>query len=61
MKNQFNTLTMWERRSIIYSSYFLGDEGKHWREHNKNLFSKEEILIRDWFAERKQLTKPILV
>lgn len=61
VKSQFTTLTMWERRSIIYSSYYLGDEGKHWRDHNKNLFSKEEVLMRDWFADRKQLTKPVLV
>lgn len=61
IKNQFTTLTTWERRAVIYSSYFLGDEGKHWREHNKNIFSKEEILIRDWCATRKQLNSPILV
>lgn len=61
IKNQFNTLTTWERRAVIYSSYFLGDEGKHWREHNKTIFSKEEILIRDWCATRKQLNSPILV
>jgi hypothetical protein len=61
IKNQFTTLTTWERRAVIYSSYFLGDEGKHWREHNKNIFSREEILVRDWCASRKQLNNPILV
>lgn len=61
IKNQFTTLTSWERRAFIYSSYCLGDEGKHWRLSNKNLFSKEELLVRDWFSERKNLNRPILV
>lgn len=61
IKNQFTTLTTWERRAVIYSSYYLGDEGKHWRDHNKNLFSKEEILVKDWCAIRKQTNSLILV
>ena len=61
IKNQFTTLSTWERRAFIYSSYCLGDEGKHWRGSNKNLFSKEELLIRDWCSERKSTNKPILV
>lgn len=61
IKNQFTTLTTWERRAVIYASYFLGDEGKHWREHNKHLFSIEESQIRDWCASRKQTNNLILV
>ncbi len=61
IKNKFNTLTIWERRAVINASYFLSDEGRHWREHNKNMFSKEEKLIRDWCSDRKQSNKPILV
>lgn len=61
IKNQFTTLTTWERRAFIYASYCLGDEGSHWRNSNKNLFSKEELLIRDWCSDRKQSDKPILV
>jgi hypothetical protein len=60
-KNQFTTMTSWERRAFIYASYFLGEEGKHWRDHNKHLFSVEEKLIRDWSSERKQTNKLILV
>ena len=60
VKNQFTTLTTWERRAFIYASYFLGDEGRHWRDHSKNLFSKEEALTRDWCAERKQNNALIL-
>lgn len=61
VKNLFTTLTLWERRAIIYSSFFLGDAGKHWREHNKRLFNTEEVLVRDWSSARKEGNKPILV
>lgn len=61
IKNQFTTLTAWERRAVIYASYFLSDEGEHWRKHNKNLFSKEELLVRDWCSVRKQNNNLILV
>jgi len=61
VKSQFTTLTTWERRAFIYASYFLGDEGRHWRDHSKNLFTDEERLIRDWCAKRKSSNKPVLV
>ena len=61
VKKQFTTLTTWERRAFIYSSYCLGDEGKHWRTSNKSLFSREELLIRDWCSDRKTSNRPILV
>lgn len=61
IKNQFTTMTTWERRAFIYASYFLGDEGRHWRSHNKAQFSAEEILIRDWCSSRIQANNPILV
>lgn len=61
IKPQFTTSTIWERRSLIYSSYMLGDEGKHWRNHSKKLFSNEEKVIREWADERIQKGKPVLV
>jgi hypothetical protein len=61
IKNQFTTLTNWERRAVIYAAYFLGDEGRHWRDHNKNSFSKEEVLIKDWCSVRKQANNLLLV
>jgi len=60
VKNHFSTMTIWERRAFIYASYFLGDEGKHWREHNKTLFSQEEVLIRQWCSERIQSKNLVL-
>ena len=61
IKSQFTTMTKWERRAFIYASYFLGDEGSHWRKNNKNQFSEEEILLRDWYSNRIQSNNLILV
>jgi hypothetical protein len=61
IKNQFTTLSTWERRAFVYATYYLGDEGKHWRDHNKKLFSREEQLVKEWSADRKHNNKPILV
>jgi hypothetical protein len=36
IKKNFAGMHPLQRRLLIVSSYFLGDEGKHWREHNKN-------------------------
>ena len=60
IKSSFTSMTTWERRSIIYSSYFLGDEGKHWRNHNKDNFSSEELLCRSWFSTKIQNNANIL-
>ncbi len=61
IKNHFTALSNWERRAVIYATYFLGDEGKHWRDHNKTLISKEEDLIKNWCSNRKTNNKNILV
>lgn len=52
LKQNFPTMTKWERRIYIISSYFLNEEGKHWRDHNKNQFSNFEIIIRDWASKK---------
>lgn len=59
-KNDFNSSSVWERRAIIYASYFLDDEGNHWRKNNRKHFTSQEILLRDWFAGRKQSNKKVL-
>lgn len=48
-------MTKWERRIFIIASYFMKDEGNHWRTHNKNGFSEFEILITDWAADRRKI------
>lgn len=52
IKSRFSTLSKWERRAFIASSYYLRDEGKHWREHTNSQFTKLEILLRDWISKK---------
>lgn len=61
IKSNFSTLSMWERRAFIFSSYVLGDEGQHWREHNKKRFTIEENLIKEWFSKKSETKQKILV
>ena len=50
LKNRYNTLTTWEKRVFIMSSYILKDEGKHWRNHRKSEFSEIDKIYRDWMS-----------
>lgn len=52
IKKNFAGMHPLQRRLLIVSSYFLGDEGKHWREHNRNSFNLIEKLYRDWAGVR---------
>lgn len=52
IKKNFSGMHPLQRRLLIVSSYFLGDEGKHWRDHNKASFNYIEIIYRDWAAQR---------
>lgn len=54
LRKHFNAFTEWERRAFIIASYRLGDEGNHWRSHNKRTWSPMETLVRDWFSGRAQ-------
>lgn len=55
LKTRFATFTSWERRAFIAASYFLGDEGKHWRSHTKEQFSSFEKELRDWVCTKNIL------
>ncbi|HUB17173.1 MAG TPA: RNA-directed DNA polymerase [Acidobacteriaceae bacterium] len=57
VKKGFKSVTEWERRAIIASSYRLGDEGEHWRRHNRHSWSRAEKLVGEWVAERAQANK----
>lgn len=56
LKSNFSTMTKWERKIFILASYFMKDEGKHWRDHNKNNFTDYEIIIRDWGTDKIKST-----
>jgi hypothetical protein len=55
LKRIFPTMNSAQRRLFIISSYLLGDEGEHWRTHNKDKFNFIENLYKEWGANRKQL------
>lgn len=48
LKPQFSTFTSWERRAFIAASYYLNDEGKHWREKISPQLSEFETLLKSW-------------
>jgi Reverse transcriptase (RNA-dependent DNA polymerase) len=55
LKKKFGSgLSKWERRCFIVSSYFLRDEGRHWRHHNDSSFDPTEQVVRRWFQDRFQ-------
>ncbi|EDE7185569.1 RNA-dependent DNA polymerase [Salmonella enterica subsp. enterica serovar Enteritidis] len=53
LRRTFPTMTPWQRRLFIVSSYLLGDEGKHWLTHNKAKFNFIDDIYREWGALRK--------
>jgi len=54
LRRNFPTMTPWQRRLFIVSSYLLGDEGKHWLTHNKANFNFIDHMYREWGALRKE-------
>lgn len=61
VKNKFGAMSVFERRAFMIASYFLGDEGKHWRDYTKSSWASPEILVRDWFSQRFQTNRSIPV
>jgi hypothetical protein len=59
LKRRYGTMDEWDKRAVIIASYFLGDEGKHWRESKKQSWHPMEILVRDWYCTRFQTQKNI--
>ena len=55
LKRLFPTMTPWQRRLFIVSSYLLGDEGNHWQQHNNAKFTFIDKLYKQWGGSRKQL------
>ena len=51
---EFRSMDSWCRRAMIIASFSLGDEGKHWRAHNKQQFSDFEKIVSDWVSTKKQ-------
>ena len=51
---EFRLMDSWCRRAMIIASFSLGDEGEHWRRHNKQQFSDFEKIVAGWVATKKQ-------
>jgi hypothetical protein len=58
-KMKYGAMSVFERRAFIIASYFLGDEGRHWRDHVKSSWSEAELLTRQWFSDRFQANKSV--
>lgn len=56
---RFGSLTGWERKACIVASFYLSDEGEHWRKHTKKTLSPPETVIRDWYQERMKRTTEV--
>jgi hypothetical protein len=56
---RFGSLSKWERKAIIVASFYLTDEGEHWRMHMRRALSQSEVLIRDWYEERMDHTTDV--
>lgn len=52
-RKSFPTLTQWERRALLISSYVLGDEGSHWRDAVKKNLNNFDKLVLKWTGESK--------
>lgn len=52
-RTNFSTLTEWERRALLISSYILNDEGEHWRKSIKKKLNIYDQLVLTWIAGTK--------
>ena len=50
LMNDYSSLGPWEQRAFLVASYFIGDAGKHWRDHIK--FSPFPSIVRDWVSSK---------
>ncbi|QFZ82611.1 hypothetical protein GFK26_07485 [Variovorax paradoxus] len=52
-RRSFSTLTIWERRALLVSSYTLGDEGEHWRKSIRRDLNEFDKLLLKWAGDAK--------
>ena len=57
LRTSFRFLDPIERRAFIIASFYLAEEGKHWREHLKLEFTPFEKLVCKWTAKRSADSK----
>lgn len=54
IKPSYHTSHAWVKRAFLMASYFLGDEGKHWRQGVSSSLDTFDLIVRDWMAGRVQ-------
>jgi hypothetical protein len=47
---RFQNLTSWEKRALLAASFVLGDEGRHWRDHNRAGLSSVDQAFLQWLG-----------
>lgn len=52
VRNQYGAMTVLEKRAFILASFYLGHEGRQWRDHSKGTWREPERLIRYWYNKR---------
>jgi hypothetical protein len=58
-KNYVGQESKWVQRAFFLASYALGDEGKHWRQHNKTTDSYEKV-IGKWIESKESQARWVL-
>jgi hypothetical protein len=59
VKNKYGAMSLLEKRAFLLASYYLGDEGKHWRDYTRATWAGPELFLRTWFSQRFQTNKTI--
>jgi hypothetical protein len=49
---RYATVTPWEKRALLVTLYVLGDEGRHWRNHNKTALSAVDQAFLEWLGSK---------
>ncbi|MFO2486359.1 RNA-directed DNA polymerase [Legionella pneumophila serogroup 9] len=52
LRSQYPGFSSPLRRAFIIGSFSLGDEGRHWRQHNNKGFSEFEEVINGWASDK---------
>lgn len=61
IKQNYGSFNEWEKRAMILGSFYLGDEGEHWRNNKKRTWNEMESLIHEWSSNRFQTNQVVPV
>ena len=53
-KTHYDSMHSWVQRSFLMGSYYLGDEGRHWRKSIRKRLSPFDRMTKRWVADRIQ-------